>query len=60
MALDELVARVDAIDAGRVRDTLAGLIRQSPLTVTAVGPVERLESAARIAERLGSTAQGAA
>ncbi len=60
MALDELVARVDAIDAGRVRDTLAGLIRQTPLTVTAVGPVERLESAARIAERLGSTAQGAA
>lgn len=60
VTLDELSARIDAVDTARVRGTLERLLRQSPLTLAAVGPVERLESAARIAERLGSVAHGAA
>lgn len=60
VALDDLTARIDAIDAARVRETLAHLIRETPLTLTAVGPVDQLESAPEIAERLGSTAHSAA
>lgn len=56
----ELVARVDAVDAANVRDTLGGLILDRPLALAGVGPIDRLESAARIAERLRSAARPAA
>lgn len=58
--MDELVARIDAVDAARVRDTLARLTRAGLPAVAAVGPVERLESAAQIRERLQTAARSAA
>lgn len=55
LPLEELTARIDAVDAQRVREALADLLGGSPLTLSAVGPVERLESAAQIAEKLVAT-----
>ncbi len=58
--MEELVSRIEAVDAERVRATLGSLIHGSAISLAAVGPVERLESATRIAERLHSAARPAA
>jgi predicted Zn-dependent peptidase len=58
--MEELVERIEQIGAPRVRETLEGLLRGTPPTLTAVGPVERLESASWIAEKLASAAHPAA
>lgn len=58
--MEELVSRIDAVDVAHVRRILAGIILDSAPTLAAVGPVENLESAADIQERLRSAAKRAA
>jgi predicted Zn-dependent peptidase len=58
--MEELVARIDAVDAAAVRDALASIVFDSAPTLAAVGPVQRLESAADIRERLRLAARRAA
>jgi predicted Zn-dependent peptidase len=51
LPLDEIMARVDAVDVEEV-SAVARRLRAGPLTVTALGPVDRLEPYDRIAARL--------
>jgi predicted Zn-dependent peptidase len=60
LPMEELVARIDAVDAARVRQILAQIIYGNPPTLAAVGPVERLETSADLQERLRSAARNAA
>jgi len=58
--MEELVARIDAVDAARVRQILSRIIIDNPPTLAAVGPVEALESATDLQERLRMAARNAA
>ncbi len=58
--MEELVARVDAVDAAAVRGMIASLTRTDLPALSAVGPVGRLESAADLRERLRTVARSAA
>ena len=51
LPLDEIMARVDAVDVEEV-SAVARRLRAGPLTVTALGPVDRLEPYDRIKARL--------
>jgi predicted Zn-dependent peptidase len=51
LSLDEIMSRVDAVDVPEV-SAVARRLRAGPLTVTALGPVDRLESYDGIAARL--------
>ena len=50
--VDELVSRIEANDAARVRDLFGGLMRGGPVSVAAIGPSSGLESARGFAARL--------
>jgi predicted Zn-dependent peptidase len=50
--LSDMVARIDAVDAAAVT-RVARRLRAAPPTLTALGPVGRIEPYRRIAERLG-------
>ncbi len=50
--LGEMVARIDAVDAAAVA-RVARRLRAAPPTLTALGPIGRIEPYRRIAERLG-------
>lgn len=54
--VDELVARIDAVDVGALRRLAERIFTGSPPTVAAIGPIERLADRDRIAARLGSRA----
>jgi predicted Zn-dependent peptidase len=49
----ELVAAIDAVDASRVRAVAERVARTKMPTLAALGPIERLEDAARVAARFG-------
>jgi predicted Zn-dependent peptidase len=51
--LSEMVARIDGVDAAAVARVAARLRTAAP-TLTALGPVGRIEPYRRIAERLGA------
>ena len=53
LGLDELVARVDAVDAEALRKFAARLCETGNPAIAAVGPVKRLESRDRFARRFG-------
>ncbi|MFS8038738.1 M16 family metallopeptidase [Xanthobacter sp. AM11] len=50
--VEEIVARVDAVDVGAVRRAAQALIARGRPTLTAIGPKGGLDPAARAAERL--------
>jgi predicted Zn-dependent peptidase len=52
--VDELVARIDGVSVERVRNLAQTLFTRSTPTVAAIGPINKLISASKIAERLGS------
>jgi len=54
---DELVARIETIDAGQVRDLAARLFAGAP-TLASVGPVKGMLTRDRIAERFGAKVPG--
>ncbi|MEJ8571766.1 pitrilysin family protein [Microbaculum marinum] len=60
VSMEELTRRIDAVDAASVRNILARIIYDNPPTLAAVGPVERLESASDLQERLRAAARDAA
>lgn len=49
---EEIVSRIDAVDAAAVRKAAERLIKNSPITLAAIGPLRHLESAQSIAARL--------
>jgi predicted Zn-dependent peptidase len=49
----ELIARIDAVDVGRVRRIAASFCEHGEPALAALGPVKRLESRERFAERFG-------
>jgi predicted Zn-dependent peptidase len=51
MPVDEIVAKVDAVDADAVRRVARRLLESKP-TLTAIGPLSRLESYDTIRGRL--------
>ncbi len=51
LPMDEIIARVDAVDVEQVA-AVARRLRAGPLTLTALGPIDRLETYDRIAARL--------
>ena len=51
----EIVAQLDAIDAGAVKRYAAKVMRSGTPTIAAVGPIARLENHAVFARRFGST-----
>ncbi|HEY4264869.1 MAG TPA: pitrilysin family protein [Micropepsaceae bacterium] len=53
LGLDEVIARVDAVDAGALRRFAERLCRTGNPAVAAVGPVKRLESRDDFARRFG-------
>jgi len=53
LPIDEVIERVDSVDAAAVVRLARELVSASALTLAAVGPVERLESYDRIAARFG-------
>lgn len=58
--MDELISRIDAVDTAQVKHILARMVFDTPPTLAAVGPVEKLETAADLQERLRSAARRAA
>jgi predicted Zn-dependent peptidase len=52
--VDELVARIDAVSVDQVRRLAQSVFTGSAPTVAAIGPIDKLASRDRIAERLGS------
>jgi predicted Zn-dependent peptidase len=52
--IDELVAKVDAITVGQVRDLAGAIVTGSAPTVAAVGPSRGLDGADRLADQLGA------
>jgi len=55
LGVDELIARVDAVDAGALKVFAARLMRTGNPAIAAVGPVKRLESRATFARRFGAS-----
>ena len=53
MSNEELLERLGAIDAARLRDLAGRLFQGTPLTVSSVGPVRHLASREEIARSLG-------
>lgn len=51
LSVERIVAEIEAVDAARLRDAAARLLASRP-TVTALGPIAKLESFERIADRL--------
>ena len=51
LAMDEVIARVEAVDVAQV-SRVAQRVLAGPLTLTALGPIDRLEPYAAIAARL--------
>jgi len=51
----EIVAQLDAIDAGAVKHYAAKVMQAGTPTIAAVGPITRLENHAAFARRFGST-----
>jgi predicted Zn-dependent peptidase len=49
--MEEIIARVDAVDVEQVA-AVARRLRAGPLTLTALGPIDRVESYDAIAARL--------
>ena len=47
----EVIARIDAVDAGAVRKLAARIVRSSPPALAAIGPIARLENYETIAAR---------
>ncbi len=60
MPLDEMVARIDAVDAAKVREQIVRCFTGSSTALAAVGPIGQLESADGIARKLQSAAPRAA
>jgi len=56
LTTDELVQRIDAVDAGAVRRFAAQLCETGNPAIAAVGPIRRLESHERFAKRFGRAA----
>ena len=54
--VDEIVARVEAVDVAAVRQAAGLLISRGRPTLAAIGPQGGLDPAARVVERLGSPA----
>lgn len=54
--MEELVARIDSVDAEAVRSILARMILDGTPTLAAVGPIARLESATDLQARLQKAA----
>ncbi|MEX2641893.1 MAG: pitrilysin family protein [Acetobacterales bacterium] len=52
IALEETVARIEAVDAAQVARTADRLFR-APVTVAALGPIRKMESTEQIAARFG-------
>ncbi len=50
--ISEIIARIEAVEAAAI-GRVAGRILQSPPTLTALGPTDKLEPIERIAERFG-------
>ena len=50
---DEMLERLDAVDAGRLRDLAGRLFQGTPLTLSSVGPVRHLPTREAIARSLG-------
>ena len=55
LSVDELIARVDAVDAAALRAFAENLCRTGNPAIAAVGPVKKLESRDRFARRFGRT-----
>ena len=56
LTADELVQRIDAVDAGAVKRFAARICETGNPAMAAVGPIRRLESRDRFAKRFGRTA----
>ena len=56
LTADELVQRIDAVDAGSVKRFAARLCENGNPAIAAVGPIRRLESRERFAKRFGRAA----
>ncbi len=54
IAVDELVARIDAVSVAKLRDLAQQIFTGSVPTLAAIGPIDKLADRSRIAERLGS------
>ena len=57
---EELVAKIDAVDAGAVRKFAGRLCERGEPAIAAVGPVKKLESRERFAARFGRQARAVA
>ena len=53
LSVEELIARVDAVDAATLKDFAARIMRVGNPAIAAVGPVKRLESRDTFARRFG-------
>jgi len=53
LSVDELIARVDAVDAAALKNFAARIMRTGNPAIAAVGPVKRLESRDAFARRFG-------
>lgn len=56
LATDELVQRIDAVDAGAVKRFVARICETGNPAIAGVGPIRRLESRERFARRFGRPA----
>ncbi len=54
IAVDELVARIDAVSVAKLRDLAQQIFTGSVPTLAAIGPIDKLADRSRIAQRLGS------
>jgi hypothetical protein len=58
-SVGEIVAQIDAIDAGTVKRYAADLMLSTAPAIAAIGPVSRLESHDNFARRFGALANAA-
>ena len=56
LSVEELIARVDAVDAAAIRNFAARILRGGNPAIAAVGPVKHVESRDVFARRFGSSA----
>jgi hypothetical protein len=59
LTTQEMIEAVDAVDVASVRRVGTNLMQTALPTIAAVGPVGKLESAARFANRFGAPALAA-
>jgi predicted Zn-dependent peptidase len=56
LSVEELIARVDAVDAAALKNLAGRIMRAGNPAIAAVGPVKRLESRDAFARRFGRSA----